>query len=50
MKKHVFILITIYIFLFTADLKSQPCLPEGIIFTTQEEIDNFKQTTPIAQK
>ncbi len=25
---------------------SQPCLPEGITFTTQEQIDNFQTNYP----
>lgn len=25
---------------------SQPCLPEGITFTTQEQIDNFQSNYP----
>ena len=27
-------------------LLAQPCLPEGIIFTTQEQIDNFQTNHP----
>jgi len=45
MKKLLFILIPIICFIsFTA--QSQSCLPEGIEFTTQEEIDNFLVNFP----
>jgi len=40
------VLIPIHISLFTIQLLSQPCLPEGITFTTQEEIDNFQTNYP----
>ncbi len=42
-------LITVFTFnflLITINLFSQPCLPEGIIFSTQEEIDNFQTNYP----
>nr|NQU91648.1 hypothetical protein [Bacteroidota bacterium] len=42
MKKFVIIILTIHCSLFTVHLLSQPCLPEGIQFSTQEEIDNFQ--------
>ena len=38
--------ITINIFLLTINLFSQPCLPEGITFHSQEEIDNFQTNYP----
>jgi len=46
MKNIVFILFTINISLFTINLFSQPCLPEGITFTSQAEIDNFQINYP----
>lgn len=38
--------ITINCFLLTINSFSQPCLPEGIIFTTQVHIDNFQLNYP----
>jgi len=32
--------------LFTFHLFSQPCLPEGITFSTQEQIDSFQSDYP----
>ena len=50
MKRSYFILLifpfTFIFLLFTYHLSSQPCLPEGIIFTTQAEIDNFQTSYP----
>ncbi len=40
------ILITIHVSLFTVHLNSQPCLPEGIIFSSQAEIDSFPINYP----
>jgi len=38
--------ITINFFLLTVNIFSQPCLPEGITFSTQEQIDNFQTNYP----
>jgi len=38
--------ITFHTSLFTLHLSSQPCLPESITFSTQEQIDNFQATYP----
>ena len=38
--------ITINYLLITINLFSQPCLPQGITFTTQEQIDNFQTNHP----
>jgi len=46
MKNIILILLTIHCSLFTFHLISQPCLPEGIQFYTQEEIDNFQINHP----
>ena len=46
MKKAIFILFTINFSLFTIHAFSQSCLPEGITFTTQAEIDNFQINYP----
>ncbi len=46
MKKLVIILLTIHCSLITAHSYSQPCLPEGITFTTQAQIDNFQTNYP----
>ena len=45
MKKLIFL---IFVLLFTnIETNSQsPCLPEGITFTTQEQIDNFQANYP----
>lgn len=40
------ILIAIHCSLFTPHIFSQPCLPEGITFTTQAQIDNFQTNYP----
>lgn len=44
MRKLLFILIAI--FLFQLLTVSQPCLPEGITFTTQEQVDSFQINYP----
>ncbi|MCD4734712.1 MAG: hypothetical protein K8R53_01590, partial [Bacteroidales bacterium] len=44
MKKSIVFLVLAYLLL--ASVSSQPCFPEGIIFTTQEEIDNFQANNP----
>jgi hypothetical protein len=36
----------ILIALITFTVRSQPCLPDGIVFTTQTEIDNFQSNYP----
>ena len=47
MKKLTLItVITINYLLITINLFSQPCLPEGITFTTQAQIDNFQVNNP----
>ncbi len=47
MKNLTFIfLISLHISIFTFYLAAQPCLPEGIEFTSQEEIDNFQINYP----
>ncbi len=46
MNKLVCILLTIHCSLFTLHSFSQPCLPSGITFTTQEQIDNFQSIYP----
>ena len=48
MKKALIILafITAHCSLFTVHLHSQPCLPNGIIFTTQAQIDSFPINYP----
>ena len=43
MKKLLF---TIIVCLFSLSLLSQSCLPEGITFSTQEQIDNFQTDNP----
>ncbi len=43
MKKLLF---TIIVCLFSLSLLSQSCLSEGIIFNTQEQIDNFQTENP----
>lgn len=45
-KQALFILITINISLFTIHGFSQSCLPEGITFNTQEQIDSFQVNYP----
>jgi hypothetical protein len=42
----LFILFTLHLSLFTLHLSAQPCLPEGITFTTQAQIDNFQTNYP----
>ncbi len=46
MKKLVTIISTAYFILFTVNLFSQPCLPSGITFSTQDQIDNFSINYP----
>lgn len=46
MKTFLFILLTIQCALFNIISFSQPCLPDGITFTTQEQIDNFQTNHP----
>ncbi len=46
MKKLIIVLFTIYCSLFTIHLSSQPCLPSGIVFSSQEQIDNFQTSFP----
>jgi len=46
MKKLVLILLTIHCSLFTVHSFSQPCLPQGITFNTQEQINNFQSNFP----
>ena len=43
MKKILAILIVL---LFSGILQSQSCLPEGIVFNTQSQIDNFQVSYP----
>jgi len=40
------IVITLHVSLFTFHSFSQPCLPEGITFTTQAQIDSFQINYP----
>ena len=46
MKKLISILIAVHCSLFTVHIISQPCLPEGITFTTQAQIDSFQINHP----
>ena len=46
MKKSIIILILFHTSLFTLHLTAQPCLPDGIEFTTQAQIDNFQTNYP----
>jgi len=46
MKNIILILLTIHISLFTIHSQAQPCLPNGITFSTQEQIDNFQINYP----
>lgn len=47
MKRFTFtMIITLHASLFTLHSYSQPCLPEGITFNTQEQIDNFQINYP----
>ena len=46
MKKLIFILLSIHASLFTIHTFSQGCLPEGITFTTQAQIDSFQINYP----
>jgi hypothetical protein len=46
MKKLIILIVSIHCSLFTAHLYSQSCLPEGIIFTTQAQIDSFQLNYP----
>jgi len=39
-------LLTVFAYIMQATVLSQPCLPEGITFTTQAEIDNFQLNYP----
>jgi hypothetical protein len=43
MKKVIVLLVAVF---GLTCVKAQPCLPEGITFTTQEEIDNFQTNYP----
>jgi len=45
MKKFAIILL-VFNMCYQADLISQPCLPDGITFSNQEEIDNFQANYP----
>jgi len=45
MKSLVFIL-ALLLFCVTTSLFAQPCLPEGITFSNQAEIDNFQTNHP----
>ncbi len=40
-------LLIVFGFIFQIIIYSQSCLPEGIVFTTQQEIDNFQTNYPI---
>jgi hypothetical protein len=42
----VAITISLHCSLFTLHAISQPCLPDGITFNTQEQIDNFQINHP----
>jgi len=44
MRKLAFILF--FLFLYSLTSNSQSCLPEGITFSTQEQIDNFQINHP----
>jgi len=44
--KRFAILITVLMFISLSNLPAQQCLPEGIIFSTQEEIDLFQMNYP----
>lgn len=46
MKNLVIILITLHFSLFTLHCLAQSCLPEGITFDTQAQIDNFQTNYP----
>ena len=46
MKKIIIILITLHTSLFTLHLTAQPCLPDGIYFTSQAQIDSFQINYP----
>jgi len=50
MKKTIIIIIIILISFFEKSLMSQSCLPEGIIFNTQDQIDNFQVNYPNCTK
>lgn len=39
-------LLSFLLLIFCSSLFSQPCLPEGITFSTQEQIDNFQEDYP----
>ncbi len=45
-KLTLIVVITISYLAITTNLFSQPCLPEGVEFNTQEEIDNFQINYP----
>jgi len=46
MKKLIIIILTVHCSLITVHSLSQPCLPEGITFTTQSQIDSFQVNYP----
>lgn len=46
MKKFIIILLTLHVSLFTLHAVAQSCLPEGITFTTQAQIDSFQIMYP----
>jgi len=50
MKKLYIVLTIIFITTTTSSILSQSCLPEGITFTTQEQIDNFQTNYPGCSK
>jgi len=45
-KLNLIIVSTLCALLFTFHSFAQPCLPEGIVFETQEQIDNFQTNYP----
>ena len=45
-KLKLIILISVHISLLTFHLFSQPCLPDGITFNTQTQIDSFQVNFP----
>jgi len=45
-KKYLLFLITFFYLLIADDMVAVPCLPDGISFTTQEQIDNFATDYP----
>ena len=46
MKKVIFLILTLHFSLFTLNGVAQSCLPEGITFITQEQIDSFQVNYP----